>query len=235
MAIPNLNPDELSEHEKDMIKVAEAGDPNDPSEVKLPSDAGSDDKKPEDDKKDADDEIKFELPEGFESFEALVEAAKRGTADADEGDAGDSGDKDGEGNDADGNTPNEPETLSTEGTELRELKVYQEVGGEETYDKMAEFARDTLSKEEIDVYNEATKGMDESVAMLAVRGLNAMYKMSQIATFGQEGEMTHGGAGALAQGYETQSDMMKDMADPRYQSDSTFNAQVMKKVALSNF
>lgn len=219
-----LDEQTLTEHDKEMIKVAEGGDPNDPSEVNLPSEEGDKD---------------FDLPEGFESVEDMVKWYNDLDAD-EEGEESDEdeGTEEGDEEDADDqDDADEDEGLSEAEAELRELKAYQAVGGAEKYAEMVDYAKQNLTPEQIGIYDQAVNGVDSNVAMLAVQGLQAMHQLNQMQNFGQEGEMTHPASGGLnvAQGYETRSDMMADMADPRYQTDESFVNRVMQKMAISNF
>ena len=221
-----INPDTLTDHDKEMIAVAEKGDPNDPGTVTTPEE-----------KQEAP-----ALPEGVESLEDLIaqfnelSTAKEGDS---EGDSEESkeGEESAEADDQKDAEENEEPTLSDAEIELREYKAYEEVGGKDNYNAMTEFAKANLSDEQIAIYDSAVNGLDQNVATLAVQGLNAMFKLNQMETFGQEGELTNPSTGGLGvtQGFATQSDMMAAMADKRYQTDETYVNQVMQKMALSNF
>lgn len=214
-----INPEELTEHDKAMIEVAEKGDPNDPSEVK-PTEEGA--KAPE-------------LPEGVESIEDLI--AKYNALNKPKEPSADGEEQSAEEESVEEETAEEEEGLSDVEIELRELKAYEAVGGKENYSAMVEYAKANLTEAQISVYDAAVNGADRSTALLAVQGLNAMYKLHQMETYGQEGQMTSPASGGLnvVQGYATMSDMMKDMSDPRYQTDPTFVANVERKLALSTF
>ncbi|WP_432473725.1 hypothetical protein [Amphritea sp. HPY] len=236
MSTPELNPDQLSDHDKQMLAVAEGGDPNDPSEVNLPSEQN---KEAEGDKE-KDTKSDFELPEGFESYEELIEAAKKSReaeADADDKDKETDGTGEGDENADDQKNAEEEEGLTEAEAELREMKVYQEVGSKEEYGKMIQFAEQSLTPEQAEIYDAAVNGADSNVAMFAVQGLKALFELNEMKNFGQEGQMTQAASGGLGvtQGYTTQSEMMADMADPRYTTDERFNAQVAQKLALTNF
>lgn len=218
-----LNPDDMTEHDKAMLAVAEKGDPNDPSEVK-----------------DAEPSTAPELPEGIESVEDLIAAYKDLSTKEPEENAESTEEKTDETEEKESEPEEkseEPEGLSEAEIELRELKAFEMVGGKENYAAMTDFAKANLDEEQIAVFDNAVNGASRSVALLAVQGLSAMHQLHQMQTFGQEGEMTNPSTGGLnvAQGYATRSDMMADMADPRYQTDETFVNQVMQKMALSNF
>lgn len=226
---------QLSDHDKHMLAVAENGHPLDPSEnlsqaqAEQTAEAQSEDKP----------STSFELPEGFESYEALVEAATKAKA------------ADAEKTEEVTETPEateETETteeaeaedaMSDAERELREIKVYEAVGGKEKYSAMAKYAADNLSEAELDVYNAAVNGKDPSIAMFATRALKAMHSQYMAETHGTQGQMTlpdgNTSVPASSRPFANQSEMMAAMADPRYRYDAAYNAQVGQRVALSNF
>lgn len=223
-----LNPENLSDHDKEMLKVAEGGDPNDPSETNTGDPSTEENTGPE-------------LPEGVESVEDLIakfnELNQTSDEESTEEEEGEEPSEE-DGDDNDEETEEQSNELSDEELEVRELKAYELVGGKEKYAEMVEFAKGNLSEEHLDIYENAVMhSQDRNVALLAVKGLNAMYKLNQIEAFGQEGEMTDPSTGGLnvLTGYSTQSEMMAAMADPRYQTDPTYVAQVEQKIAQTNF
>ena len=54
-------------------------------------------------------------------------------------------------------------------------KIYSEVGGEKAYGDMMQWASETLSPEEVKVYDEAVQSGDQVKVMSAIRGLQARY------------------------------------------------------------
>lgn len=224
MPVPEMKEEQLTDHDREMLRVAEQGDPNDPSEQKPAPETETEGNPDEGEKED------FELPEGFESFEELVEAAKKGREAKPDGE----GEEDAESEE--GSEEQTEEGLSEAESELRELKVYEAVGGRENYGKMIEFARDNLTDDQAAVYDAAVNGKDGEIAMFATQALSAMYELHNLKTFGQEGEVTMpSAASGGSQGYSNYSEMMADMSDPRYQSDPMFNQQVVERIARSSF
>ena len=223
MPIPELNENELSEHDKQMLDIAENGDPNDPSESELPSEASE---------KTGDGP---ELPEGVESVEDLIakynELSKptegeESTEESDESEASDEGEKPEEGE----------ESESQKYTDVdREKAAYEVAGSKEEYTKLTEWAGENLSEEQVDVYNKVVTQGDPQMVQFATQALQQMAELHRIKTHGLEGEMTTpdvGGADTVS-GYESEAQMIMDMSDPRYAVDEAFRAKVAKKLAAS--
>lgn len=224
---------QLSDHDKQMLAVAENGHPLDPSENLSQAQAETPTEAPSADKP----STSFELPEGFESYEALVEAATK--ARATDAEKTDEVTETPEATEETETTEEAEDVMSDAERELREIKVYEAVGGKEKYAAMAKYAADNLSEAELDVYNAAVNGKDPSIAMFATRALKAMHSQYMAETHGTQGQMTlpdgNTSVPASSRPFANQSEMMAAMADPRYQYDAVYNAQVGQRVALSNF
>lgn len=110
--------------------------------------------------------------------------------------------------------------------------VFAEVGGEQAYSDMTEWAHETFSKAEIVAYNRAVDSGDMNTAMMAVKGLKARYE----AEVGREPSRSvkGGNAQASANAYRSLAEMQKDMSDPRYKSDPAFRKDVERKLANSD-
>lgn len=228
---------ELSEHDRQMIAVAENGHPSDPSEnidkSKVPE--GEPEGEPEEPAS-----TEFTLPEGYASFDELVAAAKRGKDSTEEKPDGESTEEDtAEDKEQPSEEQEESDTLSGAELELREIRVYESVGGKEQYKEITKYAAANCSEEELDVYNAAVNGTDPTIAMFATRALQAMHAQHASKTHGTQGQMTlpdgNSSVPVASTGFANQSEMMKAMSDQRYRTDPVFNAQVSKRVALSTF
>lgn len=111
--------------------------------------------------------------------------------------------------------------------EVHKAKVYAEVGGEEAYTDMIDWARSAFSKEEIEAYDRDVHSRDTTVAMVAVRGLAARYREAT----GRSGrDITSNGSGKAVDGYTSKAEMVADMRDPRYAKDAAFREEVARKV-----
>ena len=103
----------------------------------------------------------------------------------------------------------------------------QEVGGEEEYNAMLQWASTNLSESEQQAFDSVLD--NEESARFAIRGLHARFKTAN------PNLRTGSGNGQSLGGFSTKSEMMEAMQSPKYKSDSTYRAQVQRKVALTDF
>jgi len=109
--------------------------------------------------------------------------------------------------------------------------VYNEVGGQEAYQAMTEWASNNLTPEEIAVYDEAVNSGDNTKTMSAVKGLQARYQLEN----GTQPNLMQGKTtGTGVQAYESLDQMKREMQDPRYASDPAFRESVQRKLAVSD-
>ena len=109
--------------------------------------------------------------------------------------------------------------------------VYNEVGGQEAYQAMTEWASNNLTPEEIAVYDEAVNSGDSTKTMSAVKGLQARYQLEN----GTQPNLMQGKTtGTGVQAYESLDQMKREMQDPRYASDPAFRESVQRKLAVSD-
>lgn len=109
--------------------------------------------------------------------------------------------------------------------------VYNEVGGQESYQAMTEWASNNLTPEEIAVYDEAVNSGDSTKTMSAVKGLQARYQLEN----GTQPNLMQGKTtGTGVQAYESLDQMKREMQDPRYASDPAFRESVQRKLAVSD-
>ena len=109
--------------------------------------------------------------------------------------------------------------------------VYNEVGGQESYQAMTEWASNNLTPEEIDVYDKAVNSGDTNTTMSAVKGLQARYQLEN----GTQPNLMQGKTtGTGVQAYESLDQMKREMQDPRYASDPAFRESVQRKLAVSD-
>ena len=110
-------------------------------------------------------------------------------------------------------------------------KIYSEVGGEKAYGDMMQWASETLSPEEVKVYDEAVQSGDEVKVMSAIRGLQARYSQK----VGTQPKLVKGNtSGKTTNAYESLDQMKRDMQNPLYRTDPAFRKQVEQKLAVSN-
>lgn len=116
--------------------------------------------------------------------------------------------------------------------EMNRSKVMDNVGGEEAYNSMLEWAADNLSDAEIDAFNASVSSNDYDTINMAVRGLAAM----QAAEVGSEPSRSLSGATGSDNGssYNSVKEMMNDMNNPEYHRDPAFRAKVEAKLSRSS-
>lgn len=120
------------------------------------------------------------------------------------------------------------EGMQARGAQVK-AEIHKEVGGEDAYTAMQEWARANLTKEEIAAYDhDVVQSNDRSVNLNAVRGLFARY---QLATGRGSRDVTlQGDRRGTVSGYQSGAEMRADMASEKYQKDSGFRAQVAARV-----
>ena len=109
-------------------------------------------------------------------------------------------------------------------------RVQAEVGGEQEYTSMVEWASNNLNPSEQTAFNDALT--NENSAKFAVQGLYSRFKSANPNLIGSNrtsGQTNNSG------GFETKSEMIKAMGSREYKSDSTYRAKVQAKLAKSNF
>lgn len=106
-----------------------------------------------------------------------------------------------------------------------------EVGGEEHYKAMIEWAGSNLTESEQTAFNTTLDNVES--AKFAIQGLNARYKAASPQLIG--GNRTSGAASGSSRGFTTKSEMMEAMSSSKYKTDHTYRADVQRKLALSSF
>jgi hypothetical protein len=220
-----LTPEQEEEHNAKMIGIAEGGDPNAPDDL---GDAGN-----------KTEEGDFTLPEGFNSVDELIEMANR-QKDAESNEEEDEDEEAGteeeeEGEESDPELLDALDRAAKAEAILAEQQVLEAVGGKEEYAKTLDWASKNLSDEQINFYDNIMENASPAEAAFAAQALSAMSARAGSDSFGEQGNVTRPGeSGAPApQGYQSQAEMQRDMADSRYQNDTAFQAQVMKKMQLT--
>ena len=125
------------------------------------------------------------------------------------------------------NQQNQPEVISEQQvTQLKEI-----AGGDKGYTNMMGWAKDSLGKQEIDMYDAVMERGEPLACYFAVQALK--YRFDDAS--GVDGEMLTGKASS-SQGssYQSQAQLVKAMEDPRYENDTAYRQDVMKKLERSN-
>ena len=105
------------------------------------------------------------------------------------------------------------------------------VGGEQQYSQMMAWAQESLSDQEISMYDAVMEKGDPLSCYFAVNALAFRFQEAQ----GYDGQMLTGKAPASqAQGFRSQAELVRAMSDPRYDSDPAYRADVAAKLEASD-
>lgn len=122
---------------------------------------------------------------------------------------------------------------SSEGqlTEAQAEQLYEMVGGEKAYDSMMEWAGQTLSNEEIEMYDSVMESGSANSIYFAVQALSNKYSEA----VGSEGQLLTGRGSAESNAvFRSQSELVQAMNDPRYDNDPAYRSDVMTKLENSD-
>ncbi len=104
-------------------------------------------------------------------------------------------------------------------------------GGDAEYEAMVSWAGSALGENEIAMYDSVMQKGDPAACFFAVQALKSIYQENQ----GYEGQMLGGStAPDMVDAYRSQAEMIRDMSDPRYDTDPAFRNDVMEKLSRSN-
>jgi hypothetical protein len=105
------------------------------------------------------------------------------------------------------------------------------VGGAESYGQMMAWAQESLTEQEISMYDAVMEKGDPLSCYFAVNALAFRFQEAQ----GYDGQMLTGKAPASqAQGFRSQAELVRAMSDPRYDSDPAYRADVAAKLEASD-
>ena len=112
--------------------------------------------------------------------------------------------------------------------------VYSEVGGEENYNQMIEWAGENLAESEIDVFNSQVMNGTSEESMFAIRSLSSRWTMdgggNTSAPLIQGSTGTTGSSGA----FRSLAEMTQAMKDPRYHKDPAYRQDIQNRLSNSN-
>jgi len=104
-------------------------------------------------------------------------------------------------------------------------------GGEEGYNEMLQWAESNLNEQEIKMFDAVMERGDSLAAFFAVRSLAYRWEDAK----GYDGKMLTGTAPkADGSQFRSQAEVVQAMSDPRYERDSAYRQDVMKKLERSN-
>jgi hypothetical protein len=142
---------------------------------------------------------------------------------ADESDEGDEGDEE----------ESEEVEKDTEQrlTQEQADKLFDMVGGKKAYQAMIEWAGQSLSQGEIDMYDRVMGKGDPSSIFFAVQALSGRFNDA----VGSDGKLLTGrGSNSEESSFRSQAELVKAMSDPRYDKDPAYRQDVMRKLDNSD-
>ncbi|GAB2639483.1 hypothetical protein [Vibrio panuliri] len=112
-----------------------------------------------------------------------------------------------------------------------EKSVYEVYGGKESFDQVAEWAKENIPENVLNGYNDMiAEGAPKEAVLFFAQAFKAIHDTQFI----QEPQLVHSGAAAVEQGYSTDTDLFAAMADPRYQRTDAvgdaYRAEVLRKM-----
>ena len=116
-------------------------------------------------------------------------------------------------------------------TEENATQLKDMVGGEREYANLLGWAKENFSQQEVDMYDSIMESGNAQAAFFAVQALALRYQDS----IGTEGQLIQGkAANDASQGYRSQAELVAAMSDPRYDNDSAYRQDVMRKLENSD-
>ena len=111
-------------------------------------------------------------------------------------------------------------------------EVYSEVGGEEAYNQMVDWAADSLSEGEQEAFNRAVMEGTQDDMMFAIRGLALRYQSQQ----GSARPLVQGSTSPAqsSSGFKSLAELTAAMKDPRYNKDPAYRKQIETRLSVSN-
>ena len=112
--------------------------------------------------------------------------------------------------------------------DIKELKSI--VGGEQNYSNMIDWAQKSLNEQEVKMFDAVMERGDPLAAFFAVRSLAYAYNDA----IGYDGNMVQGKAPRQSNDqFRSQQEVVKAMADPRYDEDPAYRRDIMEKLDRS--
>ena len=108
--------------------------------------------------------------------------------------------------------------------------IQNAVGGADAYKNMTTWAQENFSPEEVQAYDQALEGGNLNNINFALQALYYRYTDA----VGSEGEMIQGKASTAVDGFRSQQEVVRAMADERYDNDPAYRKDVYDKLERSN-
>ena len=122
----------------------------------------------------------------------------------------------------------QPEGRDFSEADIKELKGI--VGGEQNYSNMIDWAQKSLNEQEVKMFDAVMERGDPLAAFFAVRSLAYAYNDA----IGYDGNMVQGKAPRQSNDqFRSQQEVVRAMADPRYDEDPAYRRDIMEKLERS--
>ncbi len=122
----------------------------------------------------------------------------------------------------------QPEARDFSEADIKELKGV--VGGEQNYANMIDWAQKSLNEQEVKMFDAVMERGDPLAAFFAVRSLAYAYNDA----IGYDGNMIQGKAPRQSNDqFRSQQEVVRAMADPRYEDDPAYRSDIMEKLKRS--
>ena len=110
-------------------------------------------------------------------------------------------------------------------------QIQNSVGGEKQYTNIVSWAANNLPEKQVLAYDNLVQSGNVEAINLALKGLKAEYDDA----FGNEGRTLQGRSPRNSDGiFKSQAELIRAMADPRYESDEAYRDEVMEKLNASD-
>lgn len=111
----------------------------------------------------------------------------------------------------------------------QQMEITNEIGGMQEYQKLANWAAETLSEEDLDAYNETVESGTVAQAKFAIK---ALYSQFQAAGSPRLAQGSVNGTGVPP--FQSRAQVTAAMRDARYDSDPAYRDEVLQRLARSN-
>ena len=118
-----------------------------------------------------------------------------------------------------------PEMTDQEVAEIQSI-----AGGKEKYDTLTAWASENLDKAQIDAFDEVVNTGSKAAVAFAVKAMQAQYEDA----VGVQPDLVTGKTPRQGAKYRSMAEVVRDMGDPRYDSDPAYRADIQQKLERYN-
>lgn len=113
--------------------------------------------------------------------------------------------------------------------ELLRMQVFSEVGGEQAFNQLSEWASVNMTDAELKGYNDAVESGDVNQIKMYMTAIKSKYEAAN----GVEPSLLTTKTSNTVDTYQSAEELRRDMSDPRYQRDEAYRNKVASKLARS--